>query len=117
MTERGWHLIFHLGEGGNAYRLDERVRHAVELYYLPDDPGCLDNRLEREPARAKKMRQSVIDWLARAEDRGWFGETITDAATLRNLEALGYAGEDEVAVPEGESYDSSCECEWCARFE
>jgi len=63
------------------------------------------------------MRQSVIDWLARAEDRGWLGETITDAATLRNLEALGYAGEGEVSAPVGELYDSSCECEWCARFE
>jgi len=117
MTERGWHLIFRLGEGANANRLNERVRHAVEFYYLPDDPGCLDNRLEREPARAKRMRQSVIDWLARAEDRGWLGETITDAATLRNLEALGYAGEGEVSAPVGELYDSSCECEWCARFE
>ena len=117
MTDRGWHLIFHLGDGGDAFRVTASVHHTVELYYLPDDPGCLDNRLEAELARAKSMRQSVIDWLARAEDRGWRGEVITDAATLRNLEALGYAGEGEVTVPAGELYDSSCDCERCARFE
>lgn len=116
MTEHGWHLMLQLQFAGGPSRRAPCVRHRVELYYLPDDLECLDDRLEAEPARAKRMRQKLIDWLARAEDRGRQGEMTTDAGVLRNLEALGYTADGYDATPVGELFDPSCECEWCKRF-
>ena len=60
-----------------------------ELYYLPEDPGELDDRSAAEPARVEAMREIIKRW-EEVTPRGEQGEEDLDADDLKALEALGY---------------------------
>ncbi len=117
ISSNGWHLVLNLHAAHGTSRLVPSVKHAVELYNLENDPDCEVDLLDEELARAHTMRAELVHWLVSAEDLGWRGERRTDAATLRDLEALGYVAGAAEAPPELVFYELGCTCEPCRRFE
>ncbi len=59
----------------------------------------------------------LIEWLLRAKEHNWRGETIDDPTTLAHLEALGYTGDTESEARRGTLYNPECACKWCKRFQ
>ena len=116
ITLNGWHLILALQEVEGHHRIEGRPLHEVTLHHLPSDPKALTDRVETDFERAQDLRRQLLDWLTRAQDRGWRAERITDAETLRSLEALGYTASAEGQPEELEFFDFGCRCEWCERF-
>jgi arylsulfatase A-like enzyme len=117
ITQDGWHLILALDDVRGRHRVESRPRHQVTLYDLARDPQALIDRVDTDFERTKLLRRRLLDWLAQARDLGWRGARVTDAETLRSLEALGYTtgGADEPA--QLEFYAEGCECAWCERFD
>ena len=114
ITWDGWHLILR-----RNVRIAARVtpvdHHSVELYYLPDDPGCVDDLLDERFELATRLRAELIRWLASVDDRGWSAGASDDPDLLRQLEALGYAASDDGSLGLDFEVDG-CECAWCSRF-
>jgi arylsulfatase A-like enzyme len=117
ITHEGWHLILALTDVSGHYRVEGRPKHEVTLFHLPSDPETTTNRVETDFERARELRRQLLEWLSEAQDQGWRGERITDAKTLRSLEALGYTASTEDTPETIEFFDFDCVCEWCARFE
>ncbi|MFT7487280.1 MAG: arylsulfatase A-like enzyme [Candidatus Paceibacteria bacterium] len=116
LTEDGWHFQLRLGENGLADGSITRPEHQAELYYLPDDAACLEDRLDSELERAKDMRKQVLDWLAASKDMDWLGGDSGDAETLAKLEALGYTGGTGETVGKELGIDPACDCAWCEKM-
>ena len=115
LTEGGWHFQLRLGPNDHADGSVTRVKHQAELYYLPDDPACAQNRLDEQFERASDMRARLLQWLGRSQDMQWLGGDSGDAETLEKLKALGYTGghsgpSAKLGVP------PDCDCDWCERF-
>jgi hypothetical protein len=108
VTQGGWHLLLS--------RPTLEQGHALELYYLPDDPGCSADRLEEEPERAKAMRRLLVRWLHTDRRLGWVGSESDDESLMSDLRALGYA---TGGAGEATSFrvGEDCACSWCRRFE
>lgn len=115
VTHEGWHLQLRLRANTLVDGSRPRLRHSVELYYLPDDPNGRNDRSTAEFERARTMRRMAIDWLASRSLRDWRGGDSGDAATLSRLEALGYT----VAAPgdrQAPTMPLDCTCERCGVF-
>ncbi len=118
ITEDGWHYMLRLADitarptSRNAHAFD---RHSYQLYDLSNDPGALVDLAEREPARARELRAKLVSWLQSIEDRGWRGGLVTDAETLRQLEALGYTAGTQHDTGPQELFPLDCDCTWCVR--
>ena len=96
-----------------------KKRHAVELYDLAADPEAVHDAAEREPARAMRMRGSLVDWLQARESLGWGLRNTRSSAMKATLQALGYAGTE--TAPEQRSdavlFPKDCGCEECLRWQ
>lgn len=60
-----------------------------ELFYLPEDPGELNNRADAEAARVTAMKELITRWEA-ATPAGKQGDENLNADDLKALESLGY---------------------------
>lgn len=72
---QGWKLI--LDGGGD------------ELFYLPDDPGELQNLAAAEGDRVRQLKALIADW-EKATPTGAKGESDLNTDDVKALEALGY---------------------------
>jgi len=115
MTEDGWHFQLRLQPNVLEDGSVTRAEHQAELYFLPDDSACADDRLDAEFERARSMRGRLLAWLARPVTDDWLGRDSGDAETLANLEALGYTG-GQGSTSSSFAVDPDCECRWCGRF-
>jgi len=59
-----------------------------ELYDLRRDPGETVNRVESEPGEAKKLRESLSQWLAQETEETSFPSLSPEQ--IRILKSLGY---------------------------
>lgn len=118
ITREGWHLILNLGDKGGVLTLEDPVLHSVELYELSADPGCERDLLDREEERARRLRRELVAWLLDAQHLDWDAEVLTDAETIAELEALGYAAgaAQEGSARHAPLLDVDCSCRWCERF-
>ncbi len=90
--------------------------HEVELYDLDEDPGSSRDVLEGHEDVAQRLRSALIQWLLSVQDRGWGRTVEVDAATLLELQGMGYAGTATSA--EGVWWaGESCECTHCEPFD
>ncbi len=115
LTHSGWHLQLRLVPNQLGDGRVSRQEHQVELYYLPDDPECANDLLERELERAKKMRGRVLHWLEGRRHLDWRAGEVTDETTLENLREIGYVA-GEQSGPIDLTIDPDCGCRWCDRF-
>ena len=115
LTHAGWHLQLRLEPNELLDGRVTRQKHQVELYYLPDDPECADDLLERELERAKEMRGRVLRWLEGRGHTDWRAGEVTDETTLKNLRTIGYTV-GEQSGPIDLAVDPLCGCGWCNRF-
>ena len=114
VSSGGWLLILQLRDHFERSIAVARHAHEVELYDVVADPGCRENLVEEEFERAKKLRRALIDWLGRGQAGDLRGGGATTAAAERELQQLGYAGdEEEIEV----WYEPDPHNEWCSRFE
>ncbi|MFT7670309.1 MAG: arylsulfatase [Planctomycetota bacterium] len=117
VTVDGWHMILSLSKFSGDMTLADPEMHGIKLFHLDEDLHCENNLLESEFQRASEMRRELIDWLGRQRDLGWDNETIDDAQTIAELEALGYtAGRADEAKSKASIFNEACKCQWCARF-
>jgi len=72
---RGWKLIM---DGGKQ-----------ELFFLPDDPGELNDRAADNPEEVERLRNAIQQW-EKATPAAAKGEENLNADDLKALEALGY---------------------------
>jgi arylsulfatase A-like enzyme len=71
-TPQGWKFI---------YTMETRER---ELYNLNDDPGELDNLIEREPRLAYEMEQELFGWLkSMGQDEYYYKKIWADMLKIR----------------------------------
>ena len=116
MQFEDWFLVLNLRDS----TLPRRAPHQVELYYLPDDPGCLMDLVDAQHERAKAMRGQLIQWLDAALPGGLSNSTSTQSVeTLAQLKALGYAteGVGGAELRERGWYVPDPDSPWCKRFE
>jgi arylsulfatase A-like enzyme len=99
----GWHLILRL----------ERP-HELELYDLAGDPACELDRKQSEPARARALRATLVEWLDSGgpASTGWTGTRGEDPAVLARLAELGYTDleVEAPAAPDGFAPPEDCPC-------
>ena len=112
ITKGRWHLIMDLHTGGER----RASAHAAKLFNLADDPGAERDLFEMRPARARELHRELTSWLRSASDRGWRGGLVTDAATLRQLEALGYTAAVQAEAEVVELFPANCNCSYCSRM-
>ena len=99
-----------------------RDEHTVELFDLAADPEAAHDLVGERPAEARELRVALLAWLAAAPGAGagrWAGARHTDAETLADLAALGYADQVEDSAEAGEgplTLPEACPCAWCERF-
>jgi arylsulfatase A-like enzyme len=116
ITRGGWHLILQLRLGDEPEQKTHRALHEVELFDLRSDPGAALNQFQAQPSKARELRAELLAWLAH-----WKGERFSafkrvDAATVANLQALGYASDTNDDDARAPLFDARCACEWCARM-
>ena len=113
--EDGWLLILHLQEheipGDRGRRFQ---RHEVELFHFAEDPECTEDLREAQPAKAKALRASLIEWLRAAAPEGLAKAADLDPEDLQALVELGYTGRE----PEDRTswFPDRCDCENCRLF-
>lgn len=72
------------------WKLIHRTRGADELFDLAADPYETDNRIEREPERARELMQELRRQLDRFDSQRAQPAEPVDPETAESLEALGY---------------------------
>ena len=87
-----WFLVLHLlseenDEGTHTWQPGE-----VELFDRRADPQCLNNVVDADLDRARRMRARLIQWLGSGDPEGLKGEYHVKAAIDKALSELGYAG-------------------------
>jgi len=88
----------------------------VQLFDLRNDPEGLENVVEREFPRAKKMRAALIKWLQEADPTG-LGQAVELSSEARaSLDALGYGGGTE-GTATGSWWKVPANLPWVERFE
>jgi choline-sulfatase len=60
-----------------------------ELFYLPDDPGELENLAPENPEKTAALRRLIEEW-DQAAEKGISGGESLDEEDIRALESLGY---------------------------
>lgn len=118
LSEDGWHILLSMSSRSGEMTLEDPEFHEVKLFNLREDPNCENDLLQQEFERAKLMRQQLVEWLLDAKHLNWDKETITDAETIKELEALGYtAGTQETQATKNAPFiNEQCVCDWCAKF-
>lgn len=118
ITKNGMHLLIWMTEKSGQTSTYDPVFHAVELYDLRVDRECQNDLLEEKFELAAELRQELIDWLLSARHLNWQGKTLTDAQTIKELEALGYTagGAETPEEKQAPLFMKNCPCDWCARF-
>lgn len=113
-----WHLILHLRAHHQIAITHRREAHQVELYNLQDDPNCLNDLVDGEFERAKRMREKLIDWLnsASASALGSAATTLSSDSAA-GLEALGYGGVSDDEPTGTMWFEEDPENPWDERFQ
>ncbi|MFT4537997.1 MAG: arylsulfatase A-like enzyme [Planctomycetota bacterium] len=109
---QGWFLVLHLRDQMNRPGSSRRGRHQVELYHLPSDPSCSEDRVETEAERARRMRSALLQFLASGGD-GLARARQVDERLAIEVQGLGYAGGE--GVGDEAWLDPACSCDWCER--
>lgn len=116
IESEGWFLVVH----ARNTRKPERVAHQVELYFLPDDPGCETDLVDSEFERARVLRKQLLTWLEDASATGLSQATGPQSVEeLAQLAALGYASQEAGPAHASEGagwYREDPKDPWCQRF-
>ncbi|MEZ6015240.1 MAG: sulfatase [Planctomycetota bacterium] len=88
----------------------------VELFNLRVDPEGLDNLVDAEFPRAKKMRAALITWLEQADPKGLGVSVEVSEEAQASLNELGYGGGTEGAAV-GTWWTAPANAPWVERFE
>lgn len=107
----GWLCVLSIGSN----KVPGVQKHQVELFDLRADPGCLNDLVDDEFARAKQLRSGLIEWLSADRIEGMaVNRAQHSVELLEAIAALGYATES--GGREGPYYVEDPEAEWCKRF-
>jgi len=99
----------------STLRPQDHERHDLELFDVSEDPECAADVEEDHPEVAREMRSQLVQWLGAASASGLARSRAVSEQSLRDLAALGYAG-DTPEVGARVWIDPQCDCEQCARY-
>ncbi|HIG11607.1 MAG: sulfatase [bacterium] len=113
----GWFLNINLRDHQSTAMVNERQRHAIELYDLASDPQAAHDKSGTEAARAARLRSELIAWLAGSAPRSLSRAGQVSMEQGRRLAGLGYTGEgaSDSAIG-GDWFDEDCDCSRCGKF-
>ncbi len=112
----GWMLTIQLMKYPVPMGAYDWEQGEVQLFDLRNDPEGLDNVVEREFERAKKMRAALIKWLEEADPHGLGQAVELSSAARASLDALGYGGGTEGAAT-GSWWKVPANLPWVKRFD
>jgi arylsulfatase A-like enzyme len=88
--------------------------HRTQLFDTDADPDCLHDLSQQESSRARKLRETLVDWLKAKPSVTWSRSAESSEADREFLNDLGYASGDSES--HGELFPESCACEHCESF-
>lgn len=86
-----WFLVLNLLDQKASGLEPRRIRHAYWLYDFRADPACQNDLRLEHVALAKKLRETLINWLQAGSADHWAVEREVGQAELAQLAQLGYS--------------------------